>query len=213
MMKFEVGMKVSTVVGEGTIVDIHSDNYIVKVGDHTINLGEEGLNSMKIGRDDLYFAKVKPSAIVPSKRDEDAGYDVYACFDEDYLVIQPHETKLVPSGIATAFSPKYVAIIKERGSNGSKGIAQRCGVIDSGYRNEWFIPLTNTTTKTVVISKVPKEELPLMLQDGIIYPYTKGIAQFIMVEVPKMNTYEVDFETLKAFESERGTGCLGSSGK
>ena len=166
-----------------------------------------------MGVDDLYFAKVKPSAIVPSKRDEDAGYDVYACFDEDYLVIQPHETKLVPSGIATAFSPKYVAIIKERGSNGSKGIAQRCGVIDSGYRNEWFIPLTNTTTKTVVISKVPKEELPLMLQDGVIYPYTKGIAQFIMVEVPKMNTYEVDFETLKVFESERGTGCLGSSGK
>ena len=93
---------------------------------------------------DLYFAKVNPNAIIPSKRDEDGGYDVYACFDEDYMVIQPHETKLIPSGIATAFSPKWVAIIKERGSNGSKGIAQRCGVIDSGYRNEWFVPLSNT---------------------------------------------------------------------
>ena len=162
---------------------------------------------------DLYFAKVNPNAIIPSKRDEDGGYDVYACFDEDYIVIQPHETKLVPSGIATAFSPKWVAIIKERGSNGSKGIAQRCGVIDSGYRNEWFIPLTNTTNKTVTISKLPKEQLPLMLQEGIVYPYTKGIAQFIMVEVPKLNTHEVDFDTLKAFESERGLGALGSSGK
>ena len=162
---------------------------------------------------DLYFAKVNPNAIIPSKRDEDGGYDVYACFDEDYMVIQPHETKLVPSGIATAFSPKWVAIIKERGSNGSKGIAQRCGVIDSGYRNEWFIPLTNTTNKTVTISKLPKEQLPLMLQEGIVYPYTKGIAQFIMVEVPKLDTYEVDFDTLKAFESERGLGALGSSGK
>ena len=93
MMKFEVGMKVNTVVGEGTIVDIHSDNYIVKVGDHTINLGEEGLNPMKIGRDDLYFAKVKPDAIIPSKRDEDGAYDLYACFDEDYMVIAPHTTK------------------------------------------------------------------------------------------------------------------------
>ena len=162
---------------------------------------------------DLYFAKVNPNAIIPSKRDEDGGYDVYACFDEDYMVIQPHETKLIPSGIATAFSPKWVAIIKERGSNGSKGIAQRCGVIDSGYRNEWFIPLTNTTNKTVTISKLPKEQLPLMLQEGIVYPYTKGIAQFIMVEVPKLNTHEVDFETLKTFESERGLGALGSSGK
>ena len=162
---------------------------------------------------DLYFAKVNPNAIIPSKRDEDGGYDVYACFDEDYMVIQPHETKLIPSGIATAFSSKWVAIIKERGSNGSKGIAQRCGVIDSGYRNEWFIPLTNTTNKTVTISKLPKEQLPLILQEVIVYSYTKGIAQFIMVEVPKLNTHEVDFDTLKAFESERGLGALGSSGK
>ena len=162
---------------------------------------------------DLYFAKVNPNAIIPSKRDEDGGYDIYACFDEDYMVIQPHETKLIPSGIATAFSPKWVAIIKERGSNGSKGIAQRCGVIDSGYRNEWFVPLTNTTTKTVTISKLPKEELPLMLQEGIVYPYSKGIAQFIMIEVPKLDTHEVDFDTLKAFKSERGLGALGSSGK
>ena len=166
-----------------------------------------------LNENDLYFAKVNPNAIIPSKRDEDGGYDVYACFDEDYMVIQPHETKLIPSGIATAFSPKWVAIIKERGSNGSKGIAQRCGVIDSGYRNEWFVPLTNTTNKTVTISKLPKEQLPLMLQEGIVYPYTKGIAQFIMIEVPKLDTHEVDFDTLKAFKSERGLGALGSSGK
>ena len=166
-----------------------------------------------LNENDLYFAKVNPNAIIPSKRLEDAGYDLYACFDEDYMVIEPHETKLIPSGIATAFSPKYVAILKERGSNGSKGIAQRCGVIDSGYRNEWFVPLTNTTTKTVVISKLPKEQLPLMLQEGIVYPYTKGIAQFIMVEVPVLDIHEVDFEQLKEFKSERGMGALGSSGK
>ena len=166
-----------------------------------------------LNENDLYFAKVNPNAIIPSKRLEDAGYDLYACFDEDYMVIEPHETKLIPSGIATAFSPKYVAILKERGSNGSKGIAQRCGVIDSGYRNEWFVPLTNTTTKTVVISKLPKEQLPLMLQEGIVYPYTKGIAQFIMVEVPVLDVHEISFDDLKHFKSERGMGALGSSGK
>lgn len=215
MMKFEVGMKVNTVVGEGTIVDIHSDNYIVKVGDHTINLGEEGLNSMKIGRDDLYFAKVKPDAIIPSKRDEDGAYDLYACFEEDYMVILPHTTKLIPTGIATAFSPDYVAIVKERGSNGSKGIAQRSGVIDSGFRGEWFCPLTNTNDVPVYIvkkdSNVDIEEVESL--GAIVYPYEKGIAQFIMVEVPKMNTYEISYEDLQKFESERGTGCLGSSKK
>ena len=212
MMKFEVGMKVNTVVGEGTIVDIHSDNYIVKVGDHTINLGEEGLNSMKIGRDDLYFAKVKPDAITPSKRDEDGAYDLYACFDEDYMVIAPHTTKLVPTGIATAFSSDYVAIVKERGSNGSKGIAQRSGVIDSGFRGEWFCPLTNTNDVPVIIAKKHAVS-DIVVENAIVYPYEKGIAQFIMVEVPKMNTYEIPYEDLQKFESERGTGCLGSSKK
>lgn len=170
-------------------------------------------NNNKVKDDELIFAKVKEGAVIPSKRDEDGAYDLYACFEEDYIVIQPHETKLIPTGIATAFTSKWVAIIKERGSNGSKGIAQRCGVIDSGFRGEWWVPLTNTTNDTVVISKLPKEELPLMLRNGIVYPYTKGIGQIIMVEVPKLKTKEISYEDLLKIESERGTGCLGSSGK
>ena len=45
---------------------------------------------------EVKFAKVRPDAIIPSKRDEDMGFDIYACFDEDYVVINPHETKLIP---------------------------------------------------------------------------------------------------------------------
>ena len=33
------------------------------------------------------FAKIKPNAIIPTKRLEDAGYDIYPCFDEDYIII------------------------------------------------------------------------------------------------------------------------------
>ena len=51
----------------------------------------------------LYWAKVKPDAKIPQKRYEDAGYDLYPCFEEDYMVIEPHETKLVPLGVASAF--------------------------------------------------------------------------------------------------------------
>lgn len=160
-------------------------------------------------KDVIYFAKVKEEAIIPSKREEDGAFDVYACFEEDYLVIEPHETKLIPTGIASAFSSDYVAILKERGSNGSKGIGQRCGVIDSGFRGEWFVPLTNHNNIPVVISKKPICGITNM----IIYPYEKAICQCVMTVVPKLKTQEISLEELFKFKSERGTGCLGSSNK
>ena len=158
------------------------------------------------------FAKVKPDAIIPSKRLEDAGMDVYACFDEDYLVIPPHKTVLIPTGIASACGVDYVFLLRERGSNGSKGLAQRAGVIDSGYRGEWFVPLTNTNRVPVVIAK-QGVELPLMYNDAIIYPYEKGIAQALVVPVPRLAIEEMPYENLQQIPSERGKGALGSSGK
>ena len=158
------------------------------------------------------FAKVKPDAIIPSKRLEDAGMDVYACFDEDYLVIPPHKTVLIPTGIASACSVDYVFLLRERGSNGSKGLAQRAGVIDSGYRGEWFVPLTNTNRVPVVIAK-QGVELPLIYNDAIIYPYEKGVAQALVVPVPRLAIEEMPYDNLKQIPSERGKGCLGSSQK
>ena len=35
--------------------------------------------------DSVYFAKIRTGATIPTKRDEDAGYDLYACFDEDFF--------------------------------------------------------------------------------------------------------------------------------
>ena len=60
---------------------------------------------MKLNRDDLLlFAKVNPDAVIPVKRNTDAGYDCYACFEEDYIIIEPHQTKLIPLGVASAFT-------------------------------------------------------------------------------------------------------------
>ena len=178
----------------------------------------------------IKFAKVRPDAIIPSKRDEDMGYDIYPCFDEDYILIKPHETKLIPTGIASACDPGYGFLLFERGSTGSKGIARRCGVIDSGYRNEWFVGLTNTTNSNLFISKLNKEELTKVLcvdhdnpidwhiaenevLNSIIYPYSKAIVQAIVAPVLKTNTQELTYDNLKAIPSERGLGALGSSGK
>lgn len=161
----------------------------------------------------IYFAKMKDTAIIPSKRMEDGAFDIYACFAEDYIVLAPHETKMIPTGLASAFSSDYVAILKERGSTGTKGIGQRAGVIDSGYRGEWLVPLTNLNEAALVICKATALEENKFADNSIIYPYEKAIAQCILVEVPKMVTSEISYEELLKFESERGTGRLGSSGK
>lgn len=114
---------------------------------------------IEVKENDLLFAKVKPNAIIPTKEEEDAGRDVYACFDEDYIMIPPHTTKLIPTGIASAISPKYEIRLRDRGSNGSKGIHVNAGTVDSGYRGEWFVAWCNTNDVPVVLSKLSEKEL------------------------------------------------------
>lgn len=171
---------------------------------------------------DLIFAKVRETAKVPSKRDEDAGFDLYADFAEEFFVIGAGETRPVPTGIATAFSPKFYAQIEERSSMGKLGIKKNAGVIDSGYRGEYFIMLYNTNKKPFVISKISSDELADEFEingekynknEAIIYPYTKAICQMVMHEIPKLNVSEISYDELKKISSERGSGAFGSSNK
>lgn len=166
---------------------------------------------------DLVFAKVKPNAIIPTKEDENAGYDIYACFDEDYFIIPPHTTKLIPTGIASAVSDKYYLQVHERGSTGSKGMKYSAGVVDSNYRGEIFIALSNINNVEIIISKISREELCYYgyshHDNLIVYPYSKAIAQLVIHEVPKMDVKEITYEELKTIPSKRGMGSLGSSGK
>ena len=163
----------------------------------------------------LYWAKVKENAKIPSKREEDAGYDLYPCFDEDYMEILPHQTKLVPLGVASAFNSDYVLILKERGSTGTKGIAQRSGVIDSGYRGEYMAPVTNLNTKTLRIAKkdIVDTWTEQEKENLLIYPYEKAICQGVLVVMPQLECETITYEQLKEMESLRGSGKLGSSGK
>lgn len=261
-MKFNIGDKVICLRNTdcvskratGKIIDVGVEN---DCADYLVHWNEEELieesvdNAWWINEDDikLYdqnntikFAKVKPNAIIPSKREEDAGYDIYPCFDEDYIVIYPHETKMIPTGIASAFSSDYVAILKERGSTGTKGIGQRSGIIDSGFRGEYFVPITNHNDKPIIIVKgsfikLLHERVILDTHffketygvqklydiewynkfkidyETIEYPYEKAICQMLLLPVPKMAVEEVSYEELQAITSERGNGSLGSSNK
>lgn len=176
----------------------------------------------KVLENEICFAKINPQAVIPTKKQEDAGYDFYACFDGDYFVIEAGETKGVPTGIATAFSSKYYAQVEERSSMAKLGIKKSGGVIDSGYRGEWFIMTYNTNKIPFVISKIAPDQVPdEFLVNGktynktqvILYPSTKAITQVIMQEVPVLTTKELSYEQLLSIKSERGTGGFGSSNK
>lgn len=165
---------------------------------------------MNLNDQTVYFAKTHPDAIIPSKDYENAGYDIYARFDEEEVIIYPNDIKPIPTGIASALHPKFVLIGKERGSTGTKGMAARCGVIDASYRGEIFIPINNTSNFPIVITKQPERDYGDNVQ---IYPYTKAIAQLLLVPVPEVEVKEISYEELLAIPSQRGTGALGSSGK
>lgn len=165
----------------------------------------------------VYFAKERECARIPSKRIEDAGMDIYPCFNDDYLVIKPHETVKVSAGIRSACPPEYYFQLEERGSTGSIGLALRCGVIDSGYRGEWFVVLTNTTENPIIITKnfTTGDDLASLTgySNSIIYSYDKAIAQVVLLPVPKVKIDNVTVDELMNMKSERMDGCIGSSGK
>lgn len=166
----------------------------------------------------LYFAKLSNEAKIPTKNEEDAGYDIYACIkNNDDFVIQPMETKLVPTKIACAMSPKYYLQIEERSSTGSKGIKKSAGIIDSGYRGEIMVAITNSTKKTLVLSNKTLNEISQKLgldeSQILLYPQSKAIAECLIHEVPKMDIQEIEYEELKNIPSLRKTGGFGSTNK
>jgi dUTP pyrophosphatase len=162
-------------------------------------------------RPTILIAKTRYDAVIPSKENEDAGYDVYACFEEDEVVIMPNEVAMIGTGIATSITDDWVLVVKERGSTGTKAMSVRAGIIDSSFRGEIFVPINNTSDKRIVITKsvdqVEKHE------DRILYPYSKAIAQMLLLPVPKTNIKEISYEDLQKIPSKRGTGALGSSNK
>ena len=161
--------------------------------------------------DKLYFAKVRNSAKIPTKREEDGCYDIYADFEYDSYLIPPHNIRLLPTGISSAFSNKYRLAISDRGSNTKSYLHTMAGQIDSGYRGEIFVALLNTSDFPVVIgkqfTKISKSN------QGLEVPYSKAIAQVALEFVPQDTVEEISLEDLLSMESERGLGNLGSSGK
>ena len=159
----------------------------------------------------IQFAKLRPGAKIPSRRDEDSDYDLYACFEEEEFVIPAFSTRLIPTGLISAFGPELGVKFEERGSNTKWcGIVQ-AGVIDSGYRGEWVCAMYNGNPVPAHITKAVTEVQ--RLSDRVLVPYGKAVCQFHVREILKVAVEERPPEEILACVSERGSGKLGSSGK
>lgn len=166
---------------------------------------------------EIKFFRKSQDVKLPTKRNTDAGLDIYAYFEEDFLVIQPHETKMISTGLSSIIDNNYFVKLAERGSTGSKGMALRCGVVDPSYRGEWFVGITNTNNLPIVICKEKAKdffnETYSKYREYVFYPYEKAIAQAIVLPMCPVGITEINEEELNSDVTERGAGKLGSSGK
>jgi len=90
--------------------------------------------------------KVRNGAKLPVKADGDMCYDIFACIPPEAEMWVFHgEVAKVPTGIIWDMSP-YHGSIRCRSSLASKGLDVLGGQIDSSYRGEIFVMLTNHNT-------------------------------------------------------------------
>ncbi len=160
----------------------------------------------------IYFAKCSKGAIIPTRKESDSGFDIYIDQSIESIIIEPSETRMVPTGLKSIIPNGYGMEIRERGSTGSLGIKSSAGIIDSSYRGEWFLAVTNTTAKTLYIKN---SEVGIINEpDIIIYPKNKALFQACVYSTHnELNVKEVDECFIDENKTERGNGALGSSGK
>jgi dUTP pyrophosphatase len=137
----------------------------------------------------LKIKKLRDGAKVPTRaHHDDAGLDVYCC---ERIILPPHTTVKVPTGIAYEIPEGYCIFAWDKGSVGSKGIKTLGGVLDSGYRGELFIPLHNLNNQEYVFEAGDK------------------LAQLVVQKVEFPDIEEVE----ELSDSLRGEGAFGSTGK
>lgn len=112
--------------------------------------------------------KLNDNATIPTRGTKySAGMDLYACIEEP-VVIEPHKTVMVDTGLAMEIPEGYFGAIYPRsGLSTKRGIvlANNVAVIDSDYRGEIKLPLHNHGTDMQVIE--PHERVAQL----IIQPY------------------------------------------
>lgn len=121
-----------------------------------------------------------------------AGMDICAAV-RDALVVHPGETVLVPTGFRIELSPGYEAQVRPRSGlaiHHSIGILNSPGTIDSDYRGEVKVILTNFGKQDFTIRRGDR------IAQLVIAPYVRVAWE----EVPQVNS------------TQRGEGGFGHTG-
>lgn len=140
----------------------------------------------------VQIKKLNEDAVIPQYAHKtDAGADVYAIED---VTLKPHETQLIKTGISVAIPVGYEIQVRPRSGLSLKTglrVANAPGTIDSDYRGEVCVIMTNTANLSQTINKGDK------------------IAQLVISAVPMIDWVEVD----ELDSTERGEGGFGSTDK
>jgi dUTP pyrophosphatase len=104
---------------------------------------------------------------------EDLGYDVFSL---ESLALAPHQTLRIRTGIAVeARHPVTGAplglLVRDRSSMAARGLATTAGVIDSGYRGEVLIVMTNLGDSRLEINAGEKiaQMIPVPILTGLVH--------------------------------------------
>lgn len=167
----------------------------------------EGISSRIVP---VALEKCHPDAKKPEyAKAGDAGMDIYAIED---TVIKPGETKIVRTGLKCALPLGYEFEVRPRSGLSVKTplrIANAPGTIDSGYRDEIGVIVTNIEPpiKDIVLDEKGMGSILY----GQSYTITKGMrfAQLVLKEVPSCTFYEVSDVKEIGFDRAGGFGSSG----
>ncbi len=161
---------------------------------------------------EIFIELCREDAVLPKYANPgDAGMDVYAA---ESAIIAPGETVVVPTGLKLAIPEGYEIQVRPRSGISFKTplrVPNSPGTIDSGYRDELGIIISNSSDMDVP----DNGETPFTLDEKEnrkgTYIIRKGdrIAQIVLQVVPKMEFTIVD--SVREIGSNRGGG-FGSTG-
>ena len=144
---------------------------------------------------EIKIKKLKPGAVIPTRGSScAAGYDLYACLESESIVIAPHSSAKIGTGLAISVPEGYFgAIFARSGLAAKQGLrpANCVGVADSDYRGEYIVCLHNDTDCEKTVANGDR------IAQLVIMPFLP--ARFV-------ETDELD-------ETARGEGGFGSTGK
>ena len=142
----------------------------------------------------IQLKKLKENALLPTRGSEHAaGYDLYACLEEDVL-IAPGQTVKIGTGLAVAVPEGFFGAVFARSGLASKeGLrpANCVGVCDSDYRGEYIIALHNDSGMERTVRHGDR------IAQLVILP-------FLLAEFEECDSLP---------ETARGAGGFGSTGK